>query len=120
MQPSSSLQLKQVLAQAQYLREHSTTSEYLSYLEDSYSKLKYSKEDPWDLAKLIAEHSIENAKLFMKNKMLPAFFAEVNRAWKVLHPINSRWESKIDWQILRLQIFTYLADYYIRYLIIRE
>jgi hypothetical protein len=116
----AALTVKQVLAQAEYLKNRSTTSEYLSYLEDSYSKLKYSKEDPWDVARLIAEHSLENAKIFMKNKLLPSFFTEVNRAWKVLHPLNSKWEMKIDWQLLRLQVFTYLADYYRRYSIIRE
>lgn len=113
-------QIKQALNHAHYLKQHSTTTSYLSFLEDSFTQLKHSKEDPWEIAKLIAEHSLENAKLYIKNKLIPAFYTELDRAWKVLHPLNPQWESKIDWQLLRLNVFTYLADYYRRYHINRE
>lgn len=108
------LQVKQVLNHAFYLKEHSTILEYVQFLESSYTKLKTSKEDIWEIAKLIAEHSIANAKTYEKNKLLPAYFTELNRAWKVLHPINPKWKDKVEWQVLRFTVFSHLADYYRR------
>lgn len=113
-QPQRSSQIKQVINHAHYLKQHSTTASYLLFLEESFIKLKHLKEDPWEIAKLIAEHSLENAKLYIKNKLLPSFYTELDRAWKVLHPLTPQWELKIDWQLLRLNVFTYLADYYRR------
>ena len=39
------LQVKQVLNHAYYLKDHSTIQDYVTYLEESYNKLKHSKED---------------------------------------------------------------------------
>ena len=108
------LQVKQVLNHAFYLKEHSTISEYVQYLESSYTKLKASKEDIWEIAKLIADHSITNAKSFEHNKLYPACFAELNRAWKILQPITPKWKDKIEWQVLRITVFSLLAEYHRR------
>lgn len=108
------LQTKQILSRAFYLKEHSTLKEYIEFLEDSFSRLKNTKEDIWEVAKLIAEQSIDNAKNYEKNNLIQPCFFELNRAWKVLHPINPRWKSKIEWQLLRLTVFFHLAEYYRR------
>ena len=83
-------------------------------------KMKHLKEDIWEIAKLIAEHSIANAKNLESSKQYSACFTELNRAWKVLHPINPRWKEKLEWQVLRISVFSHLADYYRRYFINRE
>lgn len=106
------LQVKQALNHAFYLKEHSTIEDYLKFLDDSYTNLKTSKEDIWEIVKLIVEISISNARTYEKNKLLPLCYTELNRAWKVLHPINPRWKEKVEWQLLRFTVFSHLAEYY--------
>jgi hypothetical protein len=113
-------QVKQILNHAYFLKDHGSIDDYINFLEESYKNLKSSKEDIWEIVKLIAEHSILSAKNYEKNKMQPGCFAELNRALKVLYPINPRWKEKIEWQVLRLNVFSNLAEYYRRYYINRE
>jgi hypothetical protein len=111
---NNKMQVKQVLHHAFFLKEHATIQDLLKFLEESYAKLKANKEDIWELAKLIAEISLDNAKAFEKNKMLAPCFTELNRAWKALHPLHPWWKDKIEWQVLRFHVFSHLADYYRR------
>lgn len=108
------LHVQQALNHAFYLKDHGTAFEYLNFLEDSFNKLKNTKQDIWEIAKLIADYSITNAKSFEHNKLYPACFAELNRAWKILHPITPKWKEKIEWQVLRMTVFSLLAEYHRR------
>ncbi|CAG9316142.1 unnamed protein product [Blepharisma stoltei] len=113
--------IKEVISKANYLKSRNQQDEALEVLEEAFNRFRSSHYETWEIAKLLAEMYLTNSELFDQSGLVAPAFEQLQKALKITNPSPlQRWKERIDWQLLRISIYTTLAEHYRRELVIYQ
>lgn len=106
-------ELRENILRAKQLFNKAKTQQVIDILTETMVKYAGLRYDLWEVAKMLSDCYVNNARIYEKSGMIFEAIKELIQAKRVTHPTRGQsWNQSLDWKICRINILKTLAENY--------